>query len=417
MTDLYESAKRVVNTFSKACAVTCNILDMDEPDGYQKRLEIPFCSICIKEQLKRYKSIKCESLHALSAHQAERWGGKYEYLCPAGLAFICTTFLNETDIRYCIYAGPFLMVELDEFINEDLESLFHGNKPQKLITESKKLTFIESPRVSSLADILLALALLAKERSVMDLQIVEQTAKTNSEVFYALYGIKVSDTTMYQYPIANEKLLQGYIAQGDRSSAQKVLNEILGHIFFCSGGNFEVIKARITELIVLLSRAAIEGGASVTEVFGLNCDYLNEIQRFKNLDDLNVWLSKVLVRFTNTVFDVSLVKHSDVIKKIIQYIRSNYMKKITLNDISDNVNFSVSYVCKMFKDEMYLSLTHFINKTRVENAKIMLLNNEIPLIDVSYLCGFDDQSYFSKVFKKLTGVTPGLYREKCLKNI
>jgi YesN/AraC family two-component response regulator len=263
-----------------------------------------------------------------------------------------------------------------------------------------------------LADILLALALLAEKRTSVDLQIIEQTANSNSEVFYALYGIKTSDNAQYQYPIEYEKLLQGYIAQGDKASAQKILNEILGHIFFCSGGNFEVIKARVTELIVLLSRAAIEGGATVSEVFGLNYDYLNDIHHFASLDELNVWLSKALVRFTNSVFNVSLVKHSEVIKKIIQYIRSNYMKKITLNNISDSVNFSVSYVCRMFKEETGMSLTDYMNKVRIENAKILLMNNDIPLIDVSYLCGFDDQSYFSKVFKKSTGSSPGVFREK-----
>ena len=412
MVDLYDSAKKIVNTFSKACAVNCGILDIQKTDGFQERLETPFCAVCCKEQLKRYKTLKCEDMHKLSAHQSERWGGKYEYLCPAGLAFVCTTLSKGTDIRYCIYAGPFLMVNPEEFIHEDLENLFLGAAPRKLASEAKRLAYIGSSRVSSLADILLALALLAEERSSLELQIIEQSAQTDSQVFYSLYGIKTSETAMYRYPIQQEKLLQGYIAQGDKASAQKVLNDILGHIFFCSGGNFEVIKARITELIVLLSRAAIEGGADVSEVFGLNYNYLNDIHGFKNLDELNIWLSKVLIRFTNIVFDISLVKHSEVIKKIIQFIRSNYMKKITLNDISDSVNFSVSYVCKIFKDEMSTSLSSFINRTRVENSKILLLNNDIPLVDVSYLCGFDDQSYFSKVFKKATGVTPGLFREK-----
>jgi YesN/AraC family two-component response regulator len=53
----------------------------------------------------------------------------------------------------------------------------------------------------------------------------------------------------------------------------------------------------------------------------------------------------------------------------------------------------------------------FVNKIRVEAAKKMLLNESIQLVDVSTLAGFEGQSYFSKVFKKMTGVTPGRYRE------
>ena len=410
MIDIYEAVKRVTHTFAKAFAIPCNVLDISQYDGYEKRLEVPFCSLCIKEQLKRFKTIKCENLHIHSAHQAERWG-KYEYLCPSGLAFVCTNVTNN-DSAFCIYAGPFLMVDLDEFVNEDLDNMYQGMLPAKLVSEAKNISYIESSRVSSLADILVSLVLQAKEQNNIELQIIEQTAKTSNDVFYELYGIGNSNTEIYQYPIEYEKLLQGYIAKGDKSSAQKTLNQILGHIFFCSGVNFEIIKARVTELIVLLSRAAIEGGASISEIFGLNYDYLNDIHNFKSLDELNLWLSKVLLRFTNAVFDISLVKHSEVIRNIVKYIQSNYMKKISLNDISDSVNFSVSYICKIFKDEMNASIASYINKIRVDNAKLLLLKNDIPLIDVSYLCGFDDQSYFSKVFKKLTGATPGLYREK-----
>lgn len=49
---------------------------------------------------------------------------------------------------------------------------------------------------------------------------------------------------------------------------------------------------------------------------------------------------------------------------------------------------------------------------RIENAKLFLLNDDIPMTEAVYLSGFEDQSYFTEVFKKLTGVTPGKYRSK-----
>ena len=91
---------------------------------------------------------------------------------------------------------------------------------------------------------------------------------------------------------------------------------------------------------------------------------------------------------------------------------ANYMKRITLNDISEHVAFSVSYLSRMFKEEKGINLTSYINEVRVRNAKLLLKGSDAPLSEVAYLTGFDDQSYFSKVFKKHTGVTPGKYREK-----
>ena len=403
-----ESMKQVMHTFSKACAIECNILDMREADGYEKRLISRFCSCCVKEQIKRFKTAKCENLHFYSACQSERWGGKYEYLCPAGLAFICTTIFNESELAQCVYAGPFLMVDYDEFVNEDLDGMYQGLLPGKLLSEARKLSLIDSSRVSSLADILLNLALQAKEQRNFELKIMEQAASP-AKATLKIWG---TNSAQYHYPIEQEKLLQGFIASGDKASGQKILNEILGHIFFCSDDDFQVIKARITELVVLLSRATIEGGASVSEILGFNHDCFIDISKFENPDDLNIWLSKVLLRFMNAVFNNSEVKHSELIKRIIQYILSNYMRKVSLNEISDSVNFSVSYICKLFKDEMNMSLTNYINQTRIENAKILLHRNDIALVDVSLRCGFEDQSYFTKVFKKSTGITPGTYREK-----
>jgi AraC-like DNA-binding protein len=211
--------------------------------------------------------------------------------------------------------------------------------------------------------------------------------------------------------LETEKRLQRYIAAGDKPGAQRALNEILGAIFFAAGADFSVIKTRVTELLVLLSRAAIDGGAEPGRIFGLSRDFLTEIVRFETLDDLSIWLSGILSSFTSLVFAVPDTKHTDTIQKVMEYVNANYMKRITLNDISEHVSFSVSYLSRIFKEEKGLSLSSYINEVRIRNAKSMLLTSDIPLTSLTYCCGFDDQSYFSKVFKKLTGATPGKFRE------
>jgi two-component system response regulator YesN len=409
---LSESVQKIIRTFEKACGVPCISIKPADEDGLLQRGYNPFCAVCAKEQLKRFGGLRCGGIHKYASYQADKWGGKYEYLCPAGAAFIASAVQKTDDIAFGVIAGPFLMVDVREFLGDDLDRFFKGLCPRSVSAAAKTLLYIESARVSSLADMLFILSAYAGERDSIDIRIMQQTAKNQNELFYSLYGIKQAENLNYKYPIEAEKLLQHYISKGDKAASQTVLNDILGHIFFCSGGNFEMIKARVTELIVLLSRAAIEGGAGISEVFGINYDYLNDIHNFKTLDELNHWLAKALIRFTNTVFDVSESKHSEIIKKVMDYIRSNYMKKLTLNDISNYVNFSVSYLSRIFKEETGENLSAFINRIRVENSKMLLLNNEIPLIEVSYLCGFDDQSYYSKVFKKITGVTPGRFREK-----
>ncbi len=412
MDSLYESAEKIAGIFEKACCLRCFVTDILQKDGLVRRKEDFFCMACSSEQIAHKGVLNCEGIHIDGIFQADKWGGKYEYLCPAGLAFICAALQKGDEITCGITSGPFLMVELEDFIDEDLERFFPGKIPNGLKEKAEKLSYLYSGRVSYLADVLSMLASYAAKRDSMQLQILEQVAKDRSEVFHAIYDLKETLEKDYSYPIEQEKLLQGYIAQGNKAASQRVLNEILGHIFFSSGGNFEYIKARVIELIVILSRAAIEGGADITEVFGLNSGYISDVQSFKSIDQLSQWLAKVLIRFTSSVFNMSSARHSDMIKRAVNYIRQNYMNKISLNDISSHTNISVSYLSKVFKEEMGCNMSAFINQVRVENAKLFLLNDSIPMTEVAYLSGFEDQSYFTKVFKKVSGATPGKYRSK-----
>ncbi len=402
-----ENAKRVAKIVENACMVECRVTDLQSTE----RSLSPFCTKCMTEQLKHFESVKCESLMRYAVYQAEKWGGKYEFLCPAGCAFVAVSLPSGSEVKMGILAGPMLMVDIGDFTSGDLELFFKGSTPKILAEEAKKLTAFSYKRVPYLTDMMFMLTSYLSERAVLDLQVMEFSDQNRSEIFSSISKIKESGE-LYKYPIEIEKMLQMYITQGDRAAAQMALNDILGHIYFSSGGDFSVIKSRVIELIVLLSRAAIEGGAGVGEVFGINCNYFSQINAFENMDQLNDWLSRALIRFTNTVFVVSDTKHSEIIKRVMDYIRQNCTGKITLNDISDYVNFSVSYLSRIFKEETGENISSYINRMRVERSKILLLNMDLSLIEVAFMSGFDDQSYFNKVFKKLCGATPGKFREK-----
>jgi len=116
-------------------------------------------------------------------------------------------------------------------------------------------------------------------------------------------------------------------------------------------------------------------------------------------------------RFSEQVFNLSHVKHADVIYRAVDYVRKNYTRKVTLEETAALVYLSPAYFSRIFKDEMKVNFNIYVNQVRVEAAKKLLLNDSVPLVDIASQAGFDGQSYFSKVFKKMTGVTPGKFRE------
>ena len=98
--------------------------------------------------------------------------------------------------------------------------------------------------------------------------------------------------------------------------------------------------------------------------------------------------------------------------ELMEYVKANFHRKISLDDVARTVYLSRSYLSSIFKEETGQSLFSYINKVRVEKSKLYLRDSGVALVDVAALCGFEDQSYFTKVFKKETGMSPKKYRDR-----
>jgi YesN/AraC family two-component response regulator len=174
----------------------------------------------------------------------------------------------------------------------------------------------------------------------------------------------------------------------------------------------DLIRFRVQELIVLLSRAAIEGGAVVDEVLNINNQRHHELNKFVSLEAIAYWLSKVLKQYVRLVFSARQFKHVSTLEQVLQYIHQHYTEKVSLQDAADHAGLSHTYLSKIFNEEMGCSFTYYLNQNRVDHAKTLLRSSRHTLVYIAGAVGFDDQSYFSKIFKQHTGITPGKYRER-----
>ncbi len=345
------------------------------------------------------------------AYQAERFGGKYIQLCPHSLLFWAAPVVADGIMHAALIGGPVMVVETCE-IYEELRA---AGKVPRGAEDAVRAVLDSAPRVppqraSSLAELLCDVAAAVSCRSPFGEQQERENQQSRiAEVIQDLKGEETSPTSCY--PIEKERELLLAISRGDKSDAQRLLNEILGHVFFSSGQDTQAIKARVLELVVLLSRAALEGGAEMEQIFGLNFTYLNQVSKMRSVDDIASWLSKIMVRFTDLVFTLKDVKHADVMQRALKYINSHYTEEITLDDVANAVFLSPTYFSKLFSEEMGCRFTAYLNKVRIEKSKLLLKSSDIPLVDIAGFVGYVDQSYFTKVFKRVTGMSPGKYRE------
>ena len=100
------------------------------------------------------------------------------------------------------------------------------------------------------------------------------------------------------------------------------------------------------------------------------------------------------------------------IEILITYINNNLCKKITVENLAQMVNWSPDYLSVQFKTITGLTVIQYINRCRIDNAKILLLNDDLRIKDIALKTGFSDEFYFSKTFKKLEGIGPREFRNR-----
>jgi two-component system response regulator YesN len=102
-------------------------------------------------------------------------------------------------------------------------------------------------------------------------------------------------------------------------------------------------------------------------------------------------------------------KTDKIVEAAKEYVRENYGEKLTLAAIASKIGISQGYLSSVFKKQTGGNLNDYINQMKIEKAKELLEKHEYMMYEISDMLGFENPYYFSKVFKKLTGITPSEY--------
>jgi len=400
-TELLEECDKYRQHFTELLEIGCKLINI--PENGQAQL-LPrddlkdFCAHC------SHGNNKGLTTHLYGCHEAHRWNGKYIYYCPLGLTFVAASIAdNKNAITGGIVIGPIVM--------GDLQDVLYDIPAPEMAWAVSQLSVVSTHKVRHISEILSAVTVRISES---ERQKRDKPQHNQEKFLYEINAAKNSyadeDNGSAQILLEFEQELHYAMLRGEKSSALQMINEVLAHIHVYSNFDIRAIKARLLELLVILSRATIEAGADPAETFRLSEDFISQIEQYSDVDQLALWISDIVRRFIVQAFDLAQVKHSDVVFKTTNYIKRNCAEKLSLDSLAREVFLSKSYLSSIFKKETGVSLTAYITKVRVEKSKKMLLEDNASLSHISSQCGFKDQSYFTKVFKKETGVSPKRFR-------
>ncbi|MCM3440492.1 AraC family transcriptional regulator [Metabacillus halosaccharovorans] len=164
--------------------------------------------------------------------------------------------------------------------------------------------------------------------------------------------------------------------------------------------------------ITLATRAAIEGGLEWDFARTLSDVCIQNIEDAIDVDSVNKVRDESFFDLAERVQKSNQAKYSEMINQSFRYIYKHLYDNISITQIADFVGVSPVHLSSLFKKEVGQTLKNYIQQEKIEEAKKLIILTDTSFLDISVLLNFNDQSYFTKVFRKVTGLTPKQYKDR-----
>lgn len=222
---------------------------------------------------------------------------------------------------------------------------------------------------------------------------------------------EMEDTTYHSY--MEEQRMLDQVRNGNAEEAVACHLAMDSKVGMLSESEQEHWKIMTVMAVTLCSRAAIEGGLTPSEAYGLSCFYIRKIESCSTKDELKKLRNTAVRHFAECMSD--LKKYSaegDYTRQVKDYVARHYREKIYLSDIAEAIHINQTYLSKIFARETGETIQEYICKIRVERAANLLRYSDEEISEIALYVNFPSQSYLGKMFRKYMGITPLEYRKE-----
>ena len=143
----------------------------------------------------------------------------------------------------------------------------------------------------------------------------------------------------------------------------------------------------------------------ISEKFAFEIENANQVEALHQLED------RMIEEYCDTIISNTLSKYTNMTQRVIEYILSFYNKQINKEELAAKLSTHPSHLSRKFKEETKMTLTAYQQMLRINQAKHLIKTENLSVEEIAWTIGYDDPSYFARVFKKETGRTPTQYRD------
>ena len=224
-------------------------------------------------------------------------------------------------------------------------------------------------------------------------------------------SVDIKKTSMpLPYLIEEEKELLSCLKSLNRTKMDGTVDKIFSAFVNVPVSYHEIKKICIRLMIISMNTLA-EMGIYMEKEPLANFNPHIEIEKYDFIQDLKIWIKSLFHQFIHLIEDHKNQKYKNIVAVAIQYVQEHYQENINLAHVAKVVYVTPNYFSRVFKEETGETFIEWLNKLRIEKAKLLLKDVTIKTYEIAEKVGYHDYKYFSYNFKKYTGYNPKKYRE------
>ena len=207
-----------------------------------------------------------------------------------------------------------------------------------------------------------------------------------------------------------EEKMENFLLTGDENQAQKLINEVLRKHSNRKDATVIDFQYDVMNYAVLLFNMAVKMNNNVYDKIVEGIDLFKTLGELKAFGDAENFFRIIISKMFMYSKVEKLNSESYYYNRIMTYLDEHYYEDISIDNLSDSINISPSYIFKILRERKNDTFTEYIAKKRVEKA-CQLLKTNLQIQKVAELTGFTSANYFIQVFKKYKGCTPNEYKK------
>lgn len=180
-----------------------------------------------------------------------------------------------------------------------------------------------------------------------------------------------------------------------------------------STNNLTNLKYHFVITVAMITRQCVTAGMELEQAYRLSDFYILKMDSCTSIEAVSQLHHSMALDFTGKM---ALVKKSSAISKPVvicmNFIYSHLNTRITVQVLSEYTGLSASYLSRLFKKELGISISDYILEKKIEKSENLLKYSDYTLIDIANYLAFSSQSHFIQTFKKAVGITPNKYRNQ-----